>query len=35
MFNLFDRIGKTGFVRFETSAALRTGLNVAREACRS
>ena len=35
MFNLFDRIGKTGFARFETSAALRTGLNVAREACRS
>lgn len=34
VFSFFDRIGKTGFEWFETAAAVRTGRDVAREACR-
>ena len=33
--NFFDRIGKTGLEWFETAAAVRTGRNVAGEACRN
>jgi hypothetical protein len=33
LFHLFNRIGPTGVDRFETPAAVRAGLAVAREAC--
>jgi len=34
IYTFFERVGRTGSVRFETHEAMRAGLAVAREACR-